>query len=248
MSATNFTNQNESSLAEEQIKIYFSDDEKIKSFGEILTSDAGRLILKMLLQEELTANQISQKSGVSLQLVKYHVNKMQRLGIISISKTEKNSKAHDMKFYTAAKFAIMILPQGEQEKITAQFIRSFRKVSKVTAVVVGVVTAWVGVHLGQSMLAIKEIPQKASQVVSNPGLVDPRGIEETLRLAKTRVDLVQSGSSFGSGTPLVSADMFWVQILVSGGIMAGLSAVLFWKARKHSKNESRLSQMPSRSF
>jgi predicted transcriptional regulator len=116
LSATNFTKQSESSFAEEQIKIYFSDDEKIKSFGEILTSDAGRLILKMLLQEELTANQISQKSGISLQLVKYHVNKMQRLGIISISKTEKNSKAHDMKFYAAAKFAIMILPQNEQEK------------------------------------------------------------------------------------------------------------------------------------
>jgi hypothetical protein len=92
------------------------------------------------------------------------------------------------------------------------------------------------------MLAIKEIPQKTGHVVSTPALVDPRGIEETLRLAKERVDTVQSGSSFGSGTPLVSADMFWVQILVSGSIMAGLSAVLFWKARKYSKNDSRLSQ------
>ena len=232
MNTTNFTKQNESSSDPEQIKIYFSDDEKIKSFGEILTSDAGRLILKMLLLEELTANQISQRSGISLQLIKYHINKMQSLGIVSISKTGKNSKARDMKFYVAEKFAIMILPQNERERITQHFIHSFRKISKVTAIMIGVISALVGTHLGQSMTAIK-IPQKASEGIAGRSLVDPRGIEETLRLAKARVDWIQSDASFGSGTPLVSADMFWVQIMVFGGIMAGLSAIFFWKAKKH---------------
>ena len=65
----------------EDLRIYFSDDDKIKSFGEVLTSDSGRLILKILLSESLTANQLAQKTSISLQLVKYHIDKMQGLGI-----------------------------------------------------------------------------------------------------------------------------------------------------------------------
>lgn len=236
MNSTNFTKQDAQS-ASEQIKIYFSDDEKIKSFGEILTSDAGRLVLKMLLLEELTANQISQKSGISLQLVKYHVNKMQSLGIVSVSKIGKNSKARDMKYYAADRFAIMILPQDGRKQITASLARSLKKFSKIAAVALGLVTAWAGMHLGQSMVAIREMPQRASDGITGSGLVDPRGIEETLRLARARVDVAQSGADLGSGTPLVSPDMFWVQIVVYGGIMACLSAILFWKAVRHAKNQ-----------
>lgn len=230
MSTTN--SQEKSNSGAEQIKIYFSDDEKIKSFGEILTSDAGRLILKSLLSDELTANQISQKSNISLQLVKYHLNKMQSLGIVSVSKTVKNSKAHDMKFYAATKFAIMILPQNESERVRQSFVRSLKKFSKITGIMLATAAALLGTHISQSITTIKDMPQT---VVGRAGtLVDPKGVEETLRLAKMRVDVVQSGSGFGSGTPMVSAEMFWVQVIVFGAIMTGLSTVIFWKAKRHS--------------
>ncbi len=236
MSTTNSEKSNHVSNVE-QFRIYFSDDAKIKSFGEILTSDAGRIILKSLLSDELTANQISQKSGISLQLVKYHLNKMQDLGIVSVSKTEKNSKAHDMKFYTATKFAIMILPQSESEKVRQSLVQSLRKFSKITAVMLATAGALLGTHLSQSMMTVKDIPQSVGRVGN---LVDPRGIEETLRLARMRVDVAQSGSGFGSGTPMVSADMFWIQVVAFGTIMAGLSAILFWKAKNHSQRLARL--------
>lgn len=73
----------------ENIKILATDDEKIKSFGEIFTNDSSREILQLLFNEELTASQIAQKSNVSLQLVKYHLNKLQNLGVVKISKIEK---------------------------------------------------------------------------------------------------------------------------------------------------------------
>ncbi len=60
----------------ENIKILAIDDEKIKSFGEIFTNDSSREILQLLFNDELTASQIAQKNGVSLQLVKYHLNKL----------------------------------------------------------------------------------------------------------------------------------------------------------------------------
>ena len=61
----------------EKIKIIATDDEKIKSFGELLTNDSSRAILQLLFNEELTALQISEKTGISLQLVKYHIIKLQ---------------------------------------------------------------------------------------------------------------------------------------------------------------------------
>lgn len=73
----------------ENIKILATDDEKIKSFGEILTNDSSREILQLLFNDELTASQIAQKSDVSLQLVKYHLNKLQDLGVVKISRIEK---------------------------------------------------------------------------------------------------------------------------------------------------------------
>ena len=60
----------------EKIKIFATDDEKIKSFGEIFTNDSSREILQFLFNEELSATQITQKSNISLQLVKYHFNKL----------------------------------------------------------------------------------------------------------------------------------------------------------------------------
>ena len=73
----------------ENIKILATDDEKIKSFGEILSNDSSREILQLLFNDELIASQIAQKSAISLQLVKYHLNKLQDLGVVTISKIEK---------------------------------------------------------------------------------------------------------------------------------------------------------------
>ena len=77
--------------------------------AESLTNSSSRTILQLLFEEELSANEISLKTDISLQLVKYHLNKMQQVGMIQISKIGKNVKAQDMKYYKAAKFAIVIL-------------------------------------------------------------------------------------------------------------------------------------------
>jgi len=77
---------------EGKIEIFSTDDEKIKSVGELLTNDSSRAILQLLFTNELTATKIAEKTGISLQLVKYHINKMQDLNIAKISRVEKNKK------------------------------------------------------------------------------------------------------------------------------------------------------------
>ena len=128
----------------ENIKILATNDEKIKSFGEILTNDSSREILQLLFNDDLSATQIAQKSDISLQLVKYHLNKLRSLGIVKISKIEKNSKSQDMKIYTASKFSIVIVPPklSAKTKESKLLIRSFRNIYKVVGL--GVATGFSG--------------------------------------------------------------------------------------------------------
>ena len=145
----------------EDIKILATDDEKIKLFGEIFTNDSSREILQLLFNEELTATQIAQKSNVSLQLVKYHINKLQALGIVKISKIEKNSKSQDMKIYTATKFSIVIVPPklSEKTKESKLLVRSFRHIYKVVGL--GIATGLSG------LFSLSQIQQGPRTFVSD---------------------------------------------------------------------------------
>ncbi len=118
----------------EKIKIMATDDERIKSFGELLTNDSSRAILQLLFNEELTALQIADKTGISLQLVKYHIIKLQDLGVVKVTKTEKNSKSQDMKYYSASKFSMVIVPPiySEKTKESKLLVRSFRHIYKIS--------------------------------------------------------------------------------------------------------------------
>jgi len=133
----------------EKIKILATDDEKIKSFGEIFSNDSSRKILQLLFNEELSATQIAQKTDISLQLVKYHLNKLQALGIVTISKIEKNSKSQDMKIYSAAKFSIVIVPPklSEKTKESKLLVRSFRHIYKVVGVGIATGITWTTLSL-----------------------------------------------------------------------------------------------------
>lgn len=125
-------NKNQDEIIE-KIKIMATDDEKIKSFGELLTNDSSRTILQLLFNEELTALQITEKTGISLQLVKYHIIKLQDLGVVKITKIEKNSKSQNMKFYSASKFSMVIVPPkySEKTKESKLLVRSFKNIYKI---------------------------------------------------------------------------------------------------------------------
>ncbi len=126
------------------IEIFSTDDEKIKAVGELLTNDSSRAILQLLFKEELTATQISQKTDISLQLVKYHINKMQDLKVIKVSKVEKNSKNQDMNYYTATKFAIVIVPSAvsERAKESKQLVRSFKTIYRMLGFSAVSIVSW----------------------------------------------------------------------------------------------------------
>ncbi len=186
----------------EDIKILATDDEKIKLFGEIFTNDSSREILQLLFNEELTATQIAQKSNVSLQLVKYHINKLQALGIVKISKIEKNSKSQDMKIYTAAKFSIVIVPPklSEKTKESKLLVRSFRHIYKVVGL--GIATGLSGLF---SLFQIQQGPRTfvSDSISSKSAPSSVREPEESFQSDEIYLD--ESAESI-SASPSVSTE------------------------------------------
>jgi DNA-binding transcriptional ArsR family regulator len=123
----------------EKIEILSTEDDKIKTIGELLSNDSSRSILKILNDNIMTANQIAQKTGISLPLAMYHLKKMQELGIVSITTNE-----NDAKYYTSAKFAFIITSArvSEKAKASKSLFNSLKKIYRFTAIGLGGLISW----------------------------------------------------------------------------------------------------------
>ena len=128
----------------DRVEILSTEDEKLKAVGEILSSDSSRKILKLLFNQSLTANQIAQKTEMSLPLVIHHLKKMQSSQVVKITNVGKNTKAHDMKYYTIDKFAIVILPSAMSSpaKKSKSLFNSFTRLHRLATLGGAAVAAW----------------------------------------------------------------------------------------------------------
>ena len=73
--------------------------------------------LPIISNDEMTANEIAEKTKMSLPLVIHHLSTMSQAGVVNITKTRLNSRNQPMKCYTV-KTGILILP--EQASINAK--------------------------------------------------------------------------------------------------------------------------------
>ena len=231
----------------EKIKILATDDEKIKSFGELLTNDSSREILQLLFNEELSATQIAQKTGISLQLVKYHLIKLQDLGIVKISKIEKNSKSQDMKIYTATKFSIVIVPPkfSEKTKESKLLVRSFRHIYKVAGL--GIATGLSGlfslsqfknktIYVGDSSGGeFSSIEESAKSIQSAPIDESTRSLpasvveSESQDTAQYSLDVAET---IVDSEISVNSELF-LPFLIITIILGGITVYYIWKSRKY---------------
>ena len=127
----------------DKIEIFSSEDDKLKFLGELLSNESSRQILLLLTNQEMSANELSEKTNLRLSLVIHHLNKMQQVGIVKIVKTEKNTKNRDMKYYSA-KSGIMIFPKEISEKITKSksLSISLTKIVRFSAIGIAGIASW----------------------------------------------------------------------------------------------------------
>lgn len=216
----------------EKIEIISTEDEKIKSVGELLSSDSSRTILKLLFEDIMTANQISQKTGISLPLVIYHLKKMQDMRIVKVSNVGKNVKAQDMKYYTTTKFAIVILPSSlsQKAKTSKSLANSFKTIYRFASIGVAGVATWfvsqfaqnfqtTQTGLQENLPAPMEAPMDVAREAAEGG---------ELAMEKTMESAIAAPPSIG-----ISPDVFWSVVFALSVIIVGLIIERVWKAYKH---------------
>jgi len=230
------------STTEDTVNIFSLDDEKLKVLANVISNKSSITILNLLFHNEMTANEIAQKTSMSLQLVKHYLEKMQQIDLVCISKIEKNSKARNMNYYKTSKLAIVITPSKitEKTKQSKLLMRSFYSISKFFTM--GIVSAIAALSLiaisAESTLLnpIKSWYMGFSLPIEISGTGLAESVDESLYMAKTKVDSVVSNPGAGSGTPYidpyasVSGIMgtdFTITMLILAGIGAVVSFVVF---------------------
>ena len=238
---------NETFNADDAVNIFSLDDVKMKILAKVISNKSSIEILNLLYYNEMTANEIAQKTKMSLQLVKYYLEKMQQIDLVKISRTEKNSKARDMNYYKTSKLAIIITPSKitEKTKQSKLLVRSFNSISKFFGMgIASAITAISFVVMSAESSLLNPIKSWYSEFslpvkISGTGLVN--SVDESLYMAKTKVDTVVSNPGAGSGTPYFdpyssildfTGGDFTITMIALAGIGAAISFVVFNKMIK----------------
>jgi DNA-binding transcriptional ArsR family regulator len=251
----------------ERVGIYDTDDERLRALGEVLITDVSRTILKSLFDQTLTANEIATKTGFSLQLVRYHIKKMQDVGLVEISKIGKNTKAHDMKYYSATKFAIVIVPSkfSQKAKSSKSLLKSFKSIYRFGSIGIAAIGSWFATIALQGAVPISDVAKRVQEAPSgggytsyNPfynavggpysgdgGIGSGASLEEMLKLAREKVTMATQSAHAGSGTTFLTGgnvpiDFFWPMIIALSVIAFGLSIEIILRVPK--VNEEYLSR------
>ncbi len=217
----------------DRVEILSTEDLKLKSIGEILSSDSSRAILKILFNDSLTANQISQKTEISLPLVIYHLKKMQESGVVKITSVGKNTKSHDMKFYTVDKLAIVILPakMSEPAKKSKSLFNSFTRIHRLATLGGVSIAAWFSSQIIQmrtddGMSATSPLPPDAPEMAFKSMPAD-----EMERMSEAGDTMMQSAPMMQTD-PIIQ--ILWSAVTVLMVIVAGLVIeVIITKRRKN---------------
>jgi DNA-binding transcriptional ArsR family regulator len=216
----------------DKIEILSTDDQRIKAIGELLSSDSSRTILQLLFNEHMTANQIAQKTETSLPLVMYHLKKMQDAGVVSISSTGKNTKSHDMKYYTVDKFAIVILPSGlsEKAKSSKSLHNSFNRIYRFATIGGAALATWFSSQFIQhQQTAVYESSPSADSMMKSA----PEMAQSTLQAPEASQAAQDTGiQMYQATTGEPTTDIYLSVIVTLSVVVVGLIIERIIRARR----------------
>jgi len=207
----------------DRVDILSTEDEKLKTIGEILSSDSSRNILKILFDKSLTANQIAQKTEMSLPLVIHHLKKMQSAQMVKIANVGKNSKSHDMKYYTIDKLAIVILPttMTQPAKKSKSLFNSFTRIHRLATLGGVSIAAWFSSQFIQNQNNLEPVQSKIPSMASESASSMMRSIPEQTEMMQTSITDPQTG-------------ILWSAVIVLSVIVSGLVIELIIKQKSKS--------------
>lgn len=111
----------------DKIKVFSSDDEKLKVLGELLSNKSSRDIIKLLTDKEMYINEIAKKLELRANLVIHHLKKLQELGLLEVKNKKIVKKGNDHRHFRMIS-NLFITSNYNQEEIKEK--RTLKKIFK----------------------------------------------------------------------------------------------------------------------
>jgi DNA-binding transcriptional ArsR family regulator len=155
------------------IEILSTEDERIRTIGEVLTNDTEREILCKVCEGSNTALDISESLRLDLSLVARHLKKLVTIGLVKVAEVSASQKGRPVKIYAPSKMVLIIVPGTQMEELGEKtIIRSLiSALPKMLALLTFVLTTITAFTLLTNLLQPGEgIPMWSGEPASYPGL------------------------------------------------------------------------------
>jgi PKD repeat protein len=164
----------------------------------------------------------------------YHLKKMQDAGIVTVSSTGKNTKSHDMKYYTIDKFAIVILPSGlsEKAKSSKSLHNSFNRIYRFATIGGAALATWFSSQFIQhQQAAVYESPSTANSMMkAAPEMAQKSLSAPTPEVPQAAHDAGIQMYQTTTGEP--TTDIYLSIIITLGVVVVGLIIERIIRARR----------------
>ncbi|HEY4680540.1 MAG TPA: winged helix-turn-helix domain-containing protein [Nitrosarchaeum sp.] len=131
----------------DKIKIFSSEDEKLKLLGELLSNKSSRDIIKLLIDKEMYTNEIVKKLDLKVSLVIHHLQKMESIGLLEITNKKIARNGEEHRFFRIPT-GMLIVPNKSEEDTNSGFLKKIFKKGVKFAVIGGIALfVWINTTL-----------------------------------------------------------------------------------------------------
>ena len=128
----------------DKIKVLSSEDDKLKVLGELLSNKSSRDIIKLLIQRESYTNEIANMLDLRISLVIHHLNKMESIGLLGVTKRKITKRGNEHRFFRVMP-SIVIFPNNPDQVTKEKTInRIFKNTVKFASIgVAAFIAHWI---------------------------------------------------------------------------------------------------------
>lgn len=126
-----------------KIKVFSSDDEKLKILGELLSNKSSREIIKLLMEKEYYTNEIADKLDLRTNLIIHHLKKLEELGLLEITQKKIVKKGNDHRYFRMIP-NLFLHPSETSEEMTQKktLKKIFKENIKIMSIGLAILSSW----------------------------------------------------------------------------------------------------------
>ena len=149
----------------DKIKIFSSEDDKLKILGELLSNKSSRDIIRLLIEKEMYTNEIAKKLELKPNLVIHHLQKMESIGLLEITNKKITKKGEEHRFFRILQ-GMLIIP-NEPNKIKENgFLRKiFKEGVKFASIGIAAIISFV-ITEPKKKIIVDTIVNESSEIIN----------------------------------------------------------------------------------